>query len=155
MIRPTRDMSERHESFLARLFGGRMTKGSGSHWTDQLDGKQARGSGEVVFAWDGKSTLGKSLSITEEMWLKAVEQTSAWETPMLALRWYRNDRLTDVGLDLAVVTATTLANLQQDANEVVRLREEVTALRQQVAAATPVREYTPGGMTSWGRGGSR
>lgn len=155
MIRPTRDMSERHEAFLADLFGGRMTKGSGSHWTDQMDGKQAKGSGEVVFVWDGKSTLGKGLTITMEMWAKAVEQSRPWETTMVALRWFTNDRLTHVGLDLAVVEATVLADLQRDANEVVALREEVARLREQASYEDGVRTgveddtYSPVGTQKW------
>ena len=154
MIRPTRDMSDRHESFLASIFKGRVTKGSGSHWSDQMDGKQARGSGETVFVWDGKSTLGKGLTVTVEMWNKAIEQSRAWEVPMLALRWYANERLDKVDLDLAVVRATVLADLQRDANEVVALREEIRDLRNRVAAENPgaVGADTYGGATQSWRG---
>lgn len=128
MLRPTMDMSKRHEDFLAKVFAGRKTKGSGNQWTDQLDGKQARGSGELVFAWDGKSTLSKTLSIGLEMWAKAVSQTRQWETPMLALRFYTTDRLDRVALDLAVVQVEVLANLQHEAAEVVTLRDKVEAM---------------------------
>ncbi len=148
MIRPTRDMSDRHEAFLAAIFDGRVTKGSGSHWTDQMDGKQARGSGETVFVWDGKSTIGKSIGVTREMWDKAVEQSQPHEITMLALRWYTNERLTDVGLDLAVVEATTLADLQRDSNEVVRLRERVEELTKSDLDRTPA-EYNPEGVKTW------
>lgn len=128
MLRPTMDMSKRHEVFLAALFRGRKTKGSGNQWTDQLDGKQPRGSGELVFAWDGKSTLGKTLSIGLGMWAKALDQTRPWETPMLALRFYTTDRLDKVALDLAVVQVDVLASLQQEAAEVVALRDKVEAM---------------------------
>lgn len=149
MIRPTRDMSERHESFLAALFSGRMTKGSGSHWSDQLDGKQARGSGETVFVWDGKSTLGKGLTVTVETWAKVIEQSRAWETPMMALRWYVNERLDKVALDLAVVEASVLADLQKDAAEVVALRDEVARLRAQVDDPNPAGTGYGQFQTAW------
>jgi hypothetical protein len=146
----TRMMSDRHEAFLASLFEGRMTKGSGSHWSDQLDGKQARGSGHLVFAWDGKSTLSKTISVGLEMWAKAVSQTRAWETPMLALRFYPTDRLDKVSLDLAIVEASVLADLQREAAEVVALRDRVAELEALVSPeGTPVPEYSPIGVKSW------
>lgn len=144
-------MSDRHEAFLARLFEGRVTKGSGSHWTDQMDGKQARDSSHVVFVWDGKSTLGKGLTVTVEMWNKAIEQASVWEVPMLALRWYASERLDKVHLDLAVVEASVLAELQSEAKEVIALREEVARLKAKIADPNPsgAGEYSAEGTHSW------
>lgn len=145
----TRMMSDRHESFLASLFEGRMTKGSGNQWTDQLDGKQARGSGHVVFAWDGKSTLSKTISIGLEMWAKALEQTRAWETPMLALRFYTNERLTGSALDLAIIEASVLADLQREAKEVIALREQVARLQDLVTEPTVTGDTYGEATTSW------
>lgn len=133
MTLTTRMMSDRHEDDLARLFEGRKTAGSGNQWRDQMDGKQAHGSGSYVFAWDGKSTLGKSVGITRAMWAKAIEQTQAWEIPVLPLRFYGNTRLTVVDLDLAVIDAKVLADLQHDANEVVGLRDRVAELECRLA----------------------
>lgn len=128
----TRMMSDAHENDLARLFEGRKTAGSGNQWKDQMDGKQAHGSGDYVFAWDGKSTLGKSVGVTRGMWAKAVEQTQGWEIPILPLRFYGNERLTVVDLDLAVIDVKVLATMQTDANEVVGLRERVSELEAQL-----------------------
>jgi hypothetical protein len=114
-LKPTRAMSDRHESDLAEMFEGRMTRGSGNQARDQMDGKQAYRSQHYVFAWDGKSTLGKAISVTREMWEKAKEQAH-WATPILPLRWYANERLTEVAADLVVLEAETLADLQRDAN---------------------------------------
>ena len=112
----TRRMSDLHETYLADLLGGRRTRGSGNQSRDQMDGKNAYHSGAFVFAWDGKSTLGRSLSVSLDMWRKAREQ-SHWATPLLGLRWYRNERLTEVALDLVVVEASVFADLLRAANE--------------------------------------
>lgn len=148
----TRQMSDRHEEDLAVLFEGRMTKGSGNQWRDQMDGKQGRESGAYVFAWDGKSTLGKSIGVTREMWAKAREQTTAWEIPILPLRWYGDERCTKVDLDLVVIEARTLADLQRDANEVIALREQVARLQEGRANPGLPAEDTYGETTTAWRG---
>lgn len=96
----TRDLSDKHESFLAEILGGRCTRGSGNQFHDQLDGRNAAGS-PFPLAWDGKATLGKGVTVTRAMWEKAREQAGA-ETPALALRWYASERLDPV-LDLVVL----------------------------------------------------
>ncbi len=115
MSKTTHDMASRHESHLAALFQGRMTRGSGNQARDQMDGKQVYRSQGYVFAWDGKSTLGKSIGVSREMWAKAQEQAH-WAIPILPLRFYANDRLTAVDADLVVIEADVLADLQRDAN---------------------------------------
>jgi hypothetical protein len=110
----TRAMSDKHEEYLAELFGGRRTRGSGNQFNNQMDGRTHRKDVEFAFAWDGKSTHGESVGVSREMWTKAVEQ-SHHERPMLALRWYDTDRL-DVGLDLVVITAEDMAELLERAN---------------------------------------
>lgn len=87
-----RKMSDRHEADLAEAFGGRVTPGSGNGFANQMDVRQSRYDTEVAFAIDGKSTRGKSISVTREMLDKAVEQAHG-ERPLIALRFYDDDRL--------------------------------------------------------------
>jgi len=110
----TRKMSDAHEEWLVDLFGGRKTKGSGNQWHNQMDGRTSSREVAYAFAWDGKSTLGKSVGVTREMWTKAVEQAVP-ERPMLPLRWYANERL-ESALDLVVLSAYDLAELIDSAN---------------------------------------
>lgn len=114
-------MGSAHESFLVSLLGGRQTRGSGNQWQNQMDGRHNRLLQTFAFAWDGKSTLGKSVGVSRAMWAKAVEQAHG-ERPMLALRWYDNERL-DVGLDLITMSAHDAAELIEKANRVVALEE--------------------------------
>jgi hypothetical protein len=96
-------MSDRHEDFLAALFGGRKSKGSGNQFNDQMDGRTSR-LGAFPLAWDGKSTYGKSVGVTLEMWKKAEEQ-AGYHMPMLALRFYEDQTLNRVERDLVVMDA--------------------------------------------------
>lgn len=98
----TRDMSDQHEDFLAQMLGGRKSRGSGNQFNDQMDGRNSAGT-PYRLAWDGKSTLGQSIGVTLDMWAKAAEQAGG-EIPMLALRWYTNERLTAVGADLVALS---------------------------------------------------
>lgn len=107
-------MGDKHEEFLAALFGGRQTRGSGNQWTNPMDGRTSRMTTRYAFAWDGKSTLSKSVSVTRKMWEKAVEQAGG-ERPMLAVRFYDTESL-DVGLDLALVNIHDLAEVIERAN---------------------------------------
>lgn len=102
-------MGKRHEEYLATIFDGRLAKASGSQFNDQMDGRQDRYEQPLAFAWDGKSTLAGSSSVSRKMWEKAVEQSHS-ERPMIALRFYDDERLT-VGLDLVVVDANDMAEL--------------------------------------------
>ena len=111
----TRKMSNDHERWLVELFGGRRTKGSGNQWHNQMDGRMASREDHYAFAWDGKSTLGKSVGVSLDMWTKAVEQALP-ERPMLPLRWYSNERL-EVGLDLVVMSAYDASEVIWDANK--------------------------------------
>lgn len=122
MSKSTRDMSERHETYLADLLDGRMTRGSGSTWHDKADGKHRVGTRTYAFAWDGKSTLGKSIGVSVEMWEKIVEDADS-AIPMIPLRFYGDTRLTRVRLDLAVLELETLAELLEDAELGARARE--------------------------------
>lgn len=123
-------MADEHETFLAARFGGRKSRGSGSQWRDQMDGRNDTVREDLAFAWDGKSTLAKSITITRDMWAKAHEQADG-DIPMLGLRFYDTEVL-DVGLDLVTVEADVLAELRE---EVLRLRREL-AISETVASKT-------------------
>jgi hypothetical protein len=85
-------MGEKHEEWAAELLGGRKTRGSGSQWRDQMDGRHNHHETEFAFAWDCKSTMAKSITVTREMTAKAVEQAGA-ERPMIPIRFYDDERL--------------------------------------------------------------
>lgn len=111
----TRKMSDAHEDALVAVLGGRKAKGSGNQWHGQMDGRTSHRHVTYAFAWDGKSTLGKSVGVSREMWTKAIQQ-AAGERPMLPLRFYDNERL-DVGLDLVVMSLADASSLIEDANK--------------------------------------
>jgi hypothetical protein len=127
-VKTTRDMSDRHERRLAEVLEGRITRGSGSTFKDQGDGKQAYRSAEFVFCWDGKATRARSASVKLEDWEKITEQ-SHWARPLLPIRFYHDDRLTRF-TDLVVLDLETFADLQSTANEIAALRERIVELEQ-------------------------
>lgn len=94
-------MAEDHERYLADVLRGRKTRGSGNQFANPCDGRQNRYETGMAFAWDGKSTLGKSISVSRAMWDKLEEQAHG-ERPLLPLRFYNTERLS-VGLDLVVL----------------------------------------------------
>lgn len=114
-------MGRKHEEYLAEVFDTERTRGSGNQWRGQMDGRKNRLTSRFAFAWDGKSTLAKSLSIPRKMWEKAREQ-AAGERPMLALRFYDNERL-DVGEDLVVVGLNDFVEMLETANAVPEPQE--------------------------------
>ena len=87
-----KEMGDRHEAWLAKMLGGRQTRGSGNQWRDPMDGRNNRYTQPFAWAWDGKSTMGKSISISREVLDKAVEQADG-ERPMIAIRFYEDERL--------------------------------------------------------------
>ena len=105
----TRDLSDKHEKYLVEVLGGRMTRGSGNQWHNQMDGRHDHRREEMALAWDAKSTLGKSIGVSLEMWRKAQEQSHG-ERPCLPLRFYLNERLTEV-VDLVVLSLDDLVEL--------------------------------------------
>jgi hypothetical protein len=109
-------MGDKHEEFLAALFDGTQSRGSGNQWANPMDGRTSRMHVPYAFAWDGKSTLSKSVGVSREMWAKARLQAGG-ERPMLGLRFYDNERL-DVGLDLIVVSPHDMAEVLAAANGV-------------------------------------
>lgn len=111
----TRKMSDRHEEDLVEALDGIKTVASGSTWSDKSDGHQLASEGYWRFAWDGKSTLGKSIGVSREMIAKLREQCRGLE-PLLPLRFYRDTRLTLVDEDWVAVELETFAVMQRDAN---------------------------------------
>lgn len=111
----TRKMSDRHEEDLAETLGGKRTRNSGAVWSDQSDGHHLQSEEYWRFAWDGKSTLGKSIGISREMVAKLREQSRGL-LPLLPLRWYRDNRLTAVDIDLVALDLETFAEILSDAN---------------------------------------
>jgi hypothetical protein len=110
----TRDLSNKHEAWLAKLLDGRITRGSGSTFVDQMDGKNNRLTQHYPLAWDGKATQRGSVSVSREMWDKAVEQSHGL-TPALALRFYGPGYSLTPELDLIAVEANDFAAMLADA----------------------------------------
>lgn len=112
-----KDMGDAHEAFLVGLFGGRQARGSGNQWRQPMDGRTSRKHKRFAFAWDGKSTLGKSLSIPLLMIRKAKEQAGG-NRPMIGLRFY--DSNTPFALnpveDWVAVKAQDMAEVLGEAN---------------------------------------
>lgn len=110
MRRTTREMSDKHETDLVDALGGRRTPGSGNQFANPMDGRHNRYTDDLAFAWDGKSTLGKSITIDLAMWEKAQEQALG-ERPMLALRWYADERLKGIHADLVAISLNDFQEL--------------------------------------------
>lgn len=95
-------MADAHERDITEDIDGTQHKGSGNQWHRQMDSSNGERLVPFPLAADGKSTLGKSISITREMWAKAVEQTFG-KIPTLWLRWYPDESLRIVDLDLVAI----------------------------------------------------
>lgn len=119
----TRDMSDRHETYLADLLDGRTTRGSGNQWHDQTDGKHTLYEQMYAFAWDGKATMAKSISVSLKMWEKLVEQARP-HLPALPLRFYQDARARKVTEDLIVIRLQDFADLLHDANLLHRIKDQ-------------------------------
>lgn len=119
----TRKMSDRHEEDLASVLDGRKTRASGSTWHDKADGHQRASEGHYRFAWDGKSTLGKSIGVSIDMWRK-IGKDSGHLLPAIPLRFYADARLTMAHADLIAVDLEVFAQMQRDANRYRALLDE-------------------------------
>jgi len=108
------EMSRRQEETLAKVTGGRKTKGSGSQWTDQTDVRDNRLDVEFAFATECKSTGGQSIAVDRKMLAKVIEQAGG-ERPALALRIYANDRY-DVLYDWVAVPLADFAEMVEKLN---------------------------------------
>jgi hypothetical protein len=108
-------MSQIHEAFLAKVFKGRPARGSGNQWHNAADGRHNHMVQPFAFAWDGKATMTKTISIRLDMWDKICEQAGG-ERPMLALRWYGDERCSQVNADLVVLDIMDFAEMLEKVN---------------------------------------
>lgn len=115
----TQQMGELHEVYLADVNSGVKSHGSGSQWSDPADGRNSTDE-PLPFAWDGKSTRSKSLTVTLDMIAKITEQALGCR-PQIGLRWYGNDILDQVLADWVAVRA-------EDWREVLGLARRLAAL---------------------------
>jgi hypothetical protein len=108
-------MADAHEADIAEWTGGRLTKGSGNQWSDPLDVKNDT---RTVYPLgnDGKATLGKSLSITREMWRKLREECFG-HIPTWWGRFYQDESLRTVHLDLMAMEADDFRRIWEDAKK--------------------------------------
>src|SRR3954466_10125099 len=88
----TRDLSDRHEAFLAELIDGQVSPGSGAHFANQADARGDVRRQHYAFAVDGKSTRTGTVSVRLSDWRKIQEQAHN-EIPALGLRWYTDGTL--------------------------------------------------------------
>ena len=103
-------MAQLHEQYLADLTGGRKSRASGATWQDPADGRDNRITTEFAFAWDGKSTTTKSITIDLAMLAKLREQAGG-ERPMLGLRWYGTEDLARISEEWVVINAADFGEL--------------------------------------------
>jgi hypothetical protein len=109
-------MADLHEQDMAEDIKGIKTKGSGNQWHAQMDAKNGVHKVPFPIAGDGKATLGKSIGVSREMWKKATEQCFG-EIPTLWLRWYRDETLRAVDLDLVVLERGDFVRLLEAARK--------------------------------------
>ena len=116
---PTQQMGDLHEAALAEAFGGRKTKASGSQWHDQGD---VRNNHDIPFAFclDGKSTLGKSITVTLDMIAKVRDQAQG-ERPGFGLRWYGTEDLKTILEDFVLLQLADVEELLPAARAWVEL----------------------------------
>lgn len=108
-------MADKHEDEVCEAIGARKTRGSGNQWRDQTDGKHNHRETDFAFAFDGKSTTGKGVNVTREMWQKTREQ-AAGERPLLALRFYEDDTLEE-SQDLVVMSLDDFVEMREAATK--------------------------------------
>lgn len=143
------EMARLHEEFLAELNGGRDSRGSGQTWQDQGDGRNNRITTEFAFAWDGKATRGKSITVDRAM-IDKIREQAAGERPEIGLRWYDTDDLRRVGEDWVAIPAADYGELlaagrlaaeaENSLVEAGRLQAEARAV---IAAHAPPRPGPP------------
>lgn len=119
-------MADAHEEHVAEAIGARKTKGSGNQWRDQTDGRHNHRDTAFAFAFDGKSTLGKGVNVTRDMWQKAKEQAGA-ERPLLALRYYEDETLRE-SYDLVTLGLDDFVELREFALMALEYEAQVNRL---------------------------
>jgi hypothetical protein len=139
---PTARMGELHEIHLAEINRGRKSTSSGNQWDDPNDGRNHHDD-PFAFSWDGKSTKGKSISVSLEMLAKIREQAGP-ERPQLGLRWYGDELLSTVLEDWIAVPDVDFEEMKiaATAYEAAKesMRESAAAIDEIVAEAEKLRE---------------
>lgn len=69
----TTELAQRHEGYIARMYGGRRSASSGASWSDRGDVRFEVGD-VFDFTAECKATEKKSFSIKLETWNKIVEE---------------------------------------------------------------------------------
>jgi len=111
----TTEMGRRHIEHVAEVLGIEPSAASGSKWQNPADGRSAHDLPYAI-AVEGKSTRGKSLTITLEMIAKLREQALG-ENPVLPLLWWGTDDLSVVTEDWAAVPLAFLGELLSSARK--------------------------------------
>lgn len=119
-------MGDLHEADIAEWIGGSQTKGSGNQWHNQMDAKNGTRKVPFPIAGDGKSTLGKSLSDTRELW-KKFEDQSFGEIPVHFKRFYADQTLRRVDRDLVTLRVDDFVRLLEAARKWVHQENEKEA----------------------------
>lgn len=109
MTRTTREMSDKHEQFLAEVIQGRICRGSGNQFNNQMDVRNDGRLCSFALAVDGKSTFGKSITIDLDMIQKAYDQAHDLDAA-IGLRWYHDETLRNT-TDWVAVPAEFLQGL--------------------------------------------
>jgi hypothetical protein len=120
----TRMLSDKHEAFIQELFGGRICRGSGNQTNNPLDVRmdpQDRHT-PYAFGFDGKSTRGRSMSITIEAWEKVWLQGHG-QRPAMPLRFYHPDNTLTPHHDLVVVSLHDFQEVLELANTYAGMRD--------------------------------
>jgi hypothetical protein len=121
----TARMGEIHEEHLAEINGGRKSRSSGNQWHDAGDGRNSRDD-PFNFCWDGKSTLGKGITVTLDMIAKIREQAGG-ERPQIGLRWYGSGDLTQVTEDWIAVRDVDFEEMKIAATAYEAARPQIEA----------------------------
>lgn len=129
----TTEMGRRHVEHVAEVLGITPSAASGSKWQNPADGRSAHDIPYPI-AVEGKSTRGKSLTVTLEMLAKLREQALG-ENPVLPLLWYGTDDLSVVTEDWAAVPLDFLGELlasarrwaEHEANPLMTVTDELRA----------------------------
>jgi hypothetical protein len=117
-------MSDSHEMWVKDQIQGGLTKGSGSQWHAQLDAKNGTRDIPFPIGAEAKATLGKSLSITRDLWDKIREQCFG-EIPTWWGRFYRDENLHIVDLDLVAMEAEDFRKILDAARKWSAIEDEV------------------------------
>lgn len=118
----TRDLSDKHADYIAKLFGAPVQRGSGNQFNRPTDNRmQLSRHTPIGFAFEGKATQNESVSVRLADWEKVCEQAHGLR-PAMAYRFYRKDNLLAPLADLIAVKADDFAEILELANIYMEMR---------------------------------